>query len=108
MTGLLKTQGDLVLLMSNYMMQPKDKSIIIFSNKTYTLSTVGVDQYNAHKIPLGLLLFSRGVKVLNLMMFGKLLLALLKHKFTFHTHFWMKKLKVRVTLDTVYDCNGIP
>lgn len=90
------------------MKQPKDKSIIIFSNKTYTFSTVDIDQYNAHKIPLRLLLFSWGVKVLNLMMFGKLLLALLKKNFTFHTHFWMKKLKVFVTLDTVYDCNGIP
>lgn len=79
-----------------------------FSNKTYTFSTVDLDQYNAHKIPLELSLISRGVKVLNLMMFGKLLLAFLKNNFTFHTHFWMNKLKVHVTLDTVYDCNGIP
>lgn len=90
------------------MKQPKEKSIIIFSNKTYTFSTVDVDQYNAHKIQLGLLLFSRGVRVLNVMMFGKLLLALLNSNFTFHTHFWMNKLKVYVTLDTVYDCNVIP
>lgn len=75
------------------MKQPNDKSIIIFSSKTYTYSTVDVDQYNAHKIPLGLLLFSRGVKVLNLIMFGKLLLALLKNNFTFQTHFWMNKWK---------------
>lgn len=60
------------------MKQPREKSIIMFSNKTYIFSTVDVDQYNAHKIPLGLLLCSQGVKVLNLMMFGKLLLALLK------------------------------